>query len=105
MPHGRPLQARLAVTPKDRVELLRWTKQWFGAAGQHHRALRGWRAGARTSCHPADCRQVARRLIHGGLAGLLDERVGAPRTISDAKVDRQSILLAAPLPAAPPRLT
>jgi len=97
MPRGRPHQARLSVSPHERVELLRWTQRRKSRNGLAQRASIILR------CADGDpSNQVARalrltnhtvgkwrsRFIHRGLAGLLDEpRVGAPRTISDKKVE------------------
>ncbi len=97
MPRGRPHKARLSVSLPDRVELLRWTKRPKSSNGLARRAsivlrcadgdpsskvARELRVTNQTVC------KWRSRFIERGLAGLLDEpRVGAPRTISDEKVE------------------
>jgi transposase len=97
MPRGRPHKASLSVSPADQSELQRWTKRRTTSHGLAQRAsiilrcaegepstkvARDLRLTNQTVC------KWRSRFIQGGLAGLLDEpRVGAPRTISDDKVE------------------
>ncbi|MGH7761917.1 MAG: IS630 family transposase [Candidatus Dormibacteraceae bacterium] len=97
MPRGRPHKAILSVSDQDRVELLRWTKRRKSSNGLAQRAsivlrcadgdpsakvARELRTTNQTVC------KWRNRFIQRGLAGLLDEpRVGAPRSISDEKVE------------------
>src|SRR5260370_29908639 len=97
MPSGRPHQRPLVVGQEDRAELRRWSRR---PKSSHFLAQR---ASMILRCADGDpSNQVARalritnttvwkwrkRFIESGLAGLLDEpRAGAPRTISDQKVE------------------
>ncbi len=97
MPRGRPHQTALVVSADDRGQLLRWSKR---PKSSHWLAQR---ASIILRCAAGDAsNQVAhdlritnttvwkwrKRFIDRGLAGLLDEpRAGAPRTISDQKVE------------------
>jgi len=97
MPGGRPHQHALVVSAQDRADLLRWSKR---PKSSHALAQR---ASIILRCADGDpSNQVARQLrltnqtvckwrtrfIDRGPAGLLDEpRCGAPRTLSDARVE------------------
>ena len=97
MHRGRPHKAILSLTDQDRLELFRWTRRRKSSHGLAQRAsivlrcadgdpsskvARELRTTNQTVC------KWRNRFIELGLAGLLDEpRVGAPRTISDEKVE------------------
>lgn len=97
MPRGRPHQRPLLVGQADRAELRRWSQR---PKSSHALAQR---ASLILRCAEGDpSNQVARdlrvtnatvwkwrkRFLDRGVAGLLDEpRCGAPRTISDEKVE------------------
>jgi transposase len=97
MPRGRPHKATLSVSPEGRVDLLRWAKRPKSSNGLAQRAsivlrcadgdpsskvARELRVTKQTVC------KWRSRFIERGLTGLLDEpRVGAPRRISDEKVE------------------
>lgn len=97
MPRGRPHKASLQVGPEDRVELLQWTRRSKSSNGLAQRARIVLRcADGLSNTQVARELQVANqtvckwrsRYIERGPAGLLDEpRCGAPRTVSDEKVE------------------
>ena len=97
MPRGRPHKAALLVLEEDRAELLRWTKRPKSSNGlaQRARIILGCAEGLASS-EVAKALQVTNqtlckwraRSIQRGPAGLLDEpRSGAPRIVSDEKVE------------------
>lgn len=97
MPRGRPHKAALVVLEEDRAELVRWTKRPKSSNGLAQRAriiLRS--AEGLSSTEVAKALGVTNqtvckwrsRYVERGPAGLLDEpRCGAPRTVSDEKVE------------------
>src|SRR5579859_5608398 len=97
MPRGRPHKTVLNVSASDRDQLLRWSKRPKSSHALAQRASIILRC---ADGHPSS--QVAhdlrltnatvwkwrKRFVERGLAGLLDEpRAGAPRTLSDEKVE------------------
>jgi transposase len=97
MPRGRPHHRLLVLSPTDRDELVRWSRRPKSSHALAQRASIILRC---AEGQPSN--QVARelrvtnatvwkwrtRFLDRGPAGLLDEpRVGAPRTISDARVE------------------
>lgn len=97
MPRGRPHKAPLVVTEDDRAELVRWTKRSKSSNGLAQRARIILRCGdGLTSTQVAKELRVTKqtvgkwrsRYLERGPAGLLDEpRCGAPRKVSDEKVE------------------
>jgi transposase len=97
MPRGRPHKAALVVLDADRTELIRWTKRPKSSNGLAQRARIVLRcADGLSSTQVARELQVANqtvckwrsRYIEQGPAGFLDEpRCGAPRRVSDEKVE------------------
>src|SRR5215472_12671565 len=97
MPRGRPHKAALVVSEADRAELVRWTKRPKSSNGLAQRARIILRcADGLPSTEVAKALHVTNqtvckwrsRYIERGPAGLLDEpRSGAPRTVSDEKVE------------------
>jgi transposase len=97
MPRGRPHKAPLVVLEEDRAELVRWTKRPKSSNGLAQRARIILRcADGLASSEVAKALQITNqtvckwrsRYIERGPAGLLDEpRCGAPRTVSDEKVE------------------
>lgn len=97
MPRGRPPRAVLSLTEEDRGVLEHWLKRPKSSNGLAQRARIVLRCSAGlTSTDVAKQLHVTvdtvckwrGRYIERGLAGLLDEpRSGAPRTISDEKVE------------------
>ncbi len=97
MPRGRPHRSQLVVSPEDRAQLLGWTKRRTSSNGLAQRAsvvLRcadgqpDTQVARELRTHRLTVGKWRRRFLQRGVAGLLDEpRVGAPRKISDAKVE------------------
>ncbi len=97
MARGRPHKAALVLREEDRPELLRWSRRMKSSNGLAQRARIVLRcAEGRPSSDVATALGVTNatvgkwraRYIARGLGGLLDEpRCGAPRTISDEKVE------------------
>jgi len=97
MPRGRPHKTVLEVSAADRDQLLRWSKR---PKSSHSLAQRASIVLRCADGHPSskvaqDLRitnatvwKWRKRFVERGLAGLLDEpRSGAPRSISDEKVE------------------
>src|SRR5579859_4531031 len=97
MPRGRPPKTVLEVSAPDRDQLLRWSKR---PKSSHSLAQRASIVLRCADGHPSskvaqDLRitnatvwKWRKRFVERGLAGLLDEpRSGAPRSISDEKVE------------------
>jgi transposase len=97
MPRGRPHKAALVVLEEDRAELVRWTKRPKSSNGLAQRARIILRcADGLPSTEVAKALHVSNqmvckwpsRYIERGPGGLLDEpRCGAPRTVSDERVE------------------
>lgn len=97
MARGRPHKAELVLREEDRPELLRWSRRMKSSNGLAQRARIVLRcAEGLASSDVADALGVTgatvgkwrARYIARGLGGLLDEpRCGAPRQISDEKVE------------------
>jgi len=97
MQRGRPPKAPLAISDDDRQTLLRWTKRARSANALAQRARIVLRCGDGITstavarefrCSNATVGKWRSRYIAQGLAGLLDEpRCGAPRTVTDEKVE------------------
>jgi transposase len=108
MPRGRPTLRRLVVSPEDRAELVRWTKRRTSSNGLAQRASIVLRCaeGQNDTQVAHELRIVRhtvgkwrRRFIQRGLAGLLDEpRAGAPRKITDEKVERVLVMTLETMP-------
>jgi len=94
---GRPKRI-VELTAEQREELARWTRRTTTAAGLALRAriilacVEGgddFDVADRAGVHPSTVGKWRRRFVSKGMDGLLDEpRPGAPRTISDADVER-----------------
>jgi len=97
MPRGRPHKAALVVSEADRAELVRWTKRPKSSNGLAQRAriilrcadgLSNTEVGRALHIRDQTVTKWRSRYIERGPAGLLDEpRCGAPRTVSDEKVE------------------
>ncbi|MGH7761373.1 MAG: IS630 family transposase [Candidatus Dormibacteraceae bacterium] len=97
MPRGRPHKTTVVVSAEDRNQLLRWSKRPKSSHSLAQRASIVLRCaeGDPSSKVARDLRitnttvwKWRKRFVERGLAGLLDEpRVGAPRSISDDKVE------------------
>ena len=97
MPRGRPHKTAVVVSAEDRDQLVRWSKRPKSSHSLAQRASIVLRCadGDPSSKVASDLRitnttvwKWRKRFVERGLAGLLDEpRVGAPRTISDEKVE------------------
>jgi len=109
MPRGRPHQRPLVVSPEDRVELLRWTRRRTSSNGLAQRASIVLRcADGQTNTQVATELRIVRhtvgkwrrRFLQRGLAGLLDEpRAGAPRQITDEKIERVVVMTLETMPS------
>jgi len=97
MPRGRPPKAPLVLAAEDREVLLRWTRRPNSSNGlaQRARILLRCADGLSSSAVARELHVTNNtvgkwrsRYIQRGLAGLLDEpRSGAPRSVSDEKVE------------------
>ncbi len=97
MARGRPHKAELVLREEDRPELVRWSKRMKSSNGLAQRArivlrcaegLASSEVAAALGVTNATVGKWRARYIARGLGGLLDEpRCGAPRTISDEKVE------------------
>ena len=97
MPRGRPPKTILEVSAADRDQLLRWSKRPKSSHSLAQRASIVLRcADGHSSSKVAQDLRITnatvwkwrKRFVERGLAGLLDEpRSGAPRSISDEKVE------------------
>jgi transposase len=111
MPRGRP-KAPLVVSDQQRATLESWSRRTTSANGLAQRA-RMVLASAEGLSNQEVARRVGvtgqtvgkwrRRFIERGVAGLFDEpRPGAPRSVSDADIER---VIVATLESAPPGAT
>ena len=97
MPRGRP-KAPLAISDEQRATLEGWSRRARSANGLAQRArmillssegLSNLAVAERVGVTPQTVGKWRRRFIAAGVAGLLDEsRPGAPRTVSDADIER-----------------
>ncbi len=108
MPRGRPHKAPLVVPDKERAELIRWTKRTKSSNGLAQRAriilrcsdgLTSTEVATELHVTNATVWKWRKRYIQRGTVGLLDEpRSGAPRTITDEKVEEVVVMTLEQMP-------